>query len=405
MASFLDRVPFSGIIRIRDMMFALKDPYRLDQGDVSFDAPDTVKTAMTRAIAENRSHYVQTAGVPRLRELIAAKLRDKNHVPVDDAEHVLVTTGGIHGIYIVCQAVLEPGDEVVIPDPEWPATAGNILAAQGVPVRCPLRESLGWRYDLDELESKITNRTRAIYVNSPHNPTGGVLTRADLERIAHMAAARGLWVFTDESYEDVVFDGEHVSIASLPGMYERTVPMHTFSKSYAMTGLRLGYVAIRDRQIRERALKVLFYTSSNISSVVQFGGIGALEGPQDCIEQFRVELRARRDLFYAGIRDIGGDVFTGDPPAGAFYAFLRIDPGWRPSADAAARDDAGSGSISWQMVEHLIRNGRIGCVPGIDFGPAGEGYVRFCFARDRRELAGALASMKQLFSLSSAPGR
>jgi aspartate aminotransferase len=129
MAAYLDSVPMSGIIRIRDMMFQVTSPFRLDQGDVSFDAPDTVKAAMTRAIAENRTHYVQTAGLPRLRELVAAKLRDKNGIPIDDVEHVLVTNGGIHGLYIVLHALIEPGDEVLVPDPEWPATAGNILVA------------------------------------------------------------------------------------------------------------------------------------------------------------------------------------------------------------------------------------------------------------------------------------
>jgi aspartate aminotransferase len=271
---------------------------------VSFDSPDSVKKAMVQAIADNRTHYLQTAGVPRLRELIAAKLRDKNRIPVEDAEDVLVTHGGIHGLYLICRALLEPGDEVIIPDPEWPPAAGNILAARGVPVGCPLHEAAGWRYDLDELASKITNRTRVIYLNSPQNPTGGVLTRADLEQIAAIARERNVWVISDEAYEDVVFDGEHVSIASLPGMYERTIPLYTFSKSYAMTGLRLGYVAIRDTVIRDRAKKLLFYTASNVASVVQFGGIGALEGPQDCIETFRQELRARRDLFYRGIHEL-----------------------------------------------------------------------------------------------------
>jgi aspartate aminotransferase len=396
MAAYLDSVPFSGIIRIRDLMYSIADPFRLDQGDVSFDSPDSVKSAMTRAIAENKTHYVQTMGVPRLRELIAAKLRDHNGIPVDDAEHVLVTNGGIHAVYIVCQALLEPGDEVVIPDPLWPPSAGNILSARGVPVPCPLHESKGWRYDLDELESKIGPKTRALYLNSPHNPTGGVLTRDDIVRIAAIARERNLWVLSDEAYEDVVFEGEQVSIASLPGMYERTIPMYTFSKSYAMTGLRLGYAAIQDTVIRDRAKKVLFYTASNISSVVQFGGIGALEGPRDTIEGFRTELRARRDLFYDGIDRYASGALSGKPPAGAFYAFLKIYPSW---SDGPATEPAAS-SLSWRMTEYLITKGRIGCVPGIDFGATGEGYVRFCFARGRHELAGALGSMGSLFKPS-----
>jgi aspartate aminotransferase len=398
MAAYLDRVPFSGIIRIRDMMYSVANPFRLDQGDVSFDSPESVKSAMVRAIHDNKTHYLQTTGLPRLRELIARKMRDKNGIPVDDSEQVLVTNGGIHGVYIVCRALLEPGDEVIIPDPMWPPAAGNILAARGVIVPCPLYEQKGWRYDLEELESKITPKTRALYLNSPQNPTGGVLTRDDIVRIAAIARERNLWVLSDEAYEDVLYEGEHVSIASLPGMYEQTIPMYTFSKSYAMTGLRLGYVAIHDPVIRDRAKKILFYTASNIASVVQFGGIGALEGPQTCIEDFRAELRARRDLFYDGIAGLGNGVLSGTPPAGAFYAFLKIDPGWSDGSPATQ-------SLSWRMTEYLIEHGRIGSVPGADFGANGEGYVRFCFARDRVELSGALDSMKQLFSLSSAPRR
>jgi aspartate aminotransferase len=392
MAQYLDSVPFSGIIRIRDMMYGVKDPFRLDQGDVSFDAPDTVKDAMRRAIDENRTHYLQTTGVPQLLELLAAKLRTVNGIPVGASDEIMVTTGGIHALYLLCQALLEPGDEVVMPDPEWPPAAGNILAARGIPVPCPLHERVGWRFDLTELESKITPRTRAIYVNSPQNPTGGVLTREDIERIAAIARAHDIWVISDEAYEDVVFEGaQHVSAASLPGMYERTLSFFTFSKTYAMTGLRLGYVVARDPKLRERMKKVLFYTASNISSVVQYGGIGALEGSQACIEAFRTELQHRRDLFYAGIREHAAGVLSGEPPRGAFYAFLRIDPSWRANRENRPE------SLSWAMAEYLISQGRIGCVPGVDFGANGEGYIRFCFARDRRELTGALESMKGLF--------
>jgi aspartate/methionine/tyrosine aminotransferase len=180
-------------------------------------------------------------------------------------------------------------------------------------------------------------------------------------------------------------------------MYERTIPLYTFSKSYAMTGLRLGYVAIKDAAIRDRAKKLLFYTASNVASVVQYGGVGALEGSQDCIRMFREELRARRDLFYAGIEDAASEVFSGQPPAGAFYAFLRIDPRWSDGTDRAGA--AAESSVSWRMVEYLIARARIGSVPGVDFGRNGEGYVRFCFARGRKELTGALDSMKALFGV------
>ncbi len=391
MAAYLDRVPWSGIIRIRDMMYSVKDPFRLDQGDVSFDAPATVKDAMTRALAENRTHYLQSTGVPRLRELIAAKLRTKNGIAGAETDHVTVTNGGTHALYTAFQALLEPGDEVLVPDPVWPPTASMIQTAQGVPVGVPLHESLEWRYEIDELRRAITPKTRAIYINSPHNPTGGVLTRADLEAIAELARERNLWIVADEAYEDLLYEGEHVSIATLPGMYARTLLMYTFSKSYAITGLRLGYLVIEDPHLRDRAQKVVLYTTSNVSSIVQFGGIGALEGSQDCVGGFREELRARRDLFYAGIRELDG-VFSGTPPKGAFYAFVKIDPALRAT-------DAGRGnpSLSWAVTEHLIKHGRIGCVPGVDFGDTGENHIRFAFGRERAELQGALDAMKVLF--------
>lgn len=392
MGAFLDTVPWSGIVRIRDMMYSVKDPFRLDQGDVSFDAPDTVKSAMARALAENKTHYLQSTGVPRLRELMAEKMRTKNRIPIEDVDEVLVTNGGIHALFVMFQGLLEPGDEVLLPDPVWPPTAGHVIAAQAKPVFVPIRESLGWRYDLDELKRAITPKTRAIYINSPHNPTGGVLTRADIEFIANLARERNLWVLSDEAYEDVLFEGEHVSIGSLPGMHERTIPMFTFSKSYAMTGVRLGYLAVKDEKVRDRCKKILLYTTSNVCSIVQYGGIGALEGSQQCIADFSKELKARRDLFYDGIRNLGG-VFTGEPPHGAFYAFLKINPSWEGRQ--------GHQSLSWGMTEHLIKHGRIGCVPGVDFGNHGEGYIRFCFARDRKELTGALDSMRQLFGVTT----
>jgi aspartate/methionine/tyrosine aminotransferase len=256
----------------------------------------------------------------------------------------------------------------------------------------PLHEPLGWRFDLDELAAAITPRTRGLYLNSPGNPAGGLFTRADLERIAALVLAHDLWVIADEAYEDVVYDGrEHVSLASLPEMHGRTASMFTFSKTYAATGLRLGYLVLRNPVWRNRATKLLGLTTNNVSSVIQFGGIGVLEGSQAVIEEYRRELQARRDLFFAGVGKAAGHVLSGALPPGAFYAFLRIDDRWAPPAGP------GGGSQSWAMAEYLIREGRIGCVPGIDFGPACEHYIRFCFARERDELTGALAAMQELF--------
>lgn len=400
MGQHLDTVPTSGIIRIRDLMYSVERPFRLDQGDMSFAAPDTLKAAMHAAIDANHTHYLQTTGLPRLQELIAAKLRERNRIPVESPEEVHVTNGGVHALYVACQALVEPGDEVLVPDPIWPQMYSCLVAAGAVPRRVPLRASLGWRFDAEELARAMTPKTRGLYVNSPHNPTGGVLSRDDLARVAGLARAHDLWVIADEAYEDVVFDGtEHVSLASLPGMHERTLSMFTFSKTYAITGVRLGYLVVKPPVMQSRVRKLLGLTTNNVSSIAQYGGIGALEGSQDVVEAYRVELQARRDLFYAGVSRAARGVFSGEPPCGAFYAFLRIDDGWTPPASGALGERAlpEAASRSWAMVEHLIAKGRIGCVPGVDFGPAGENHVRFCFARSREELQGALEAMAGVF--------
>ena len=395
MGKFYDSVPVSAIVRIRDMMYTVKDPYRLDQGDVSFDAPETFKQAVAKAMAENRTHYLPTVGIPPLRKAFAEKMRKKNGIPIGSEEEVLVSNGGTHGLYAVFHALLEPGDEVIIPEPEWPPTMAMVKAAGGVAVQVPLREEIGWRWNIADVEKAITPKTRVLYLNSPNNPSGGVLTRQDIEQLAAPARDRNLWVVSDEAYEDVVYKGEHVSIASLPGMYDRTIPVYTLSKSYAITGVRVGYFAIKDQALRDRALKIILYTTSNVSSIAQYGALGAMEGSQQCIEDFKTELKFRRDMFFKGLNETG--MFSGNPPDGAFYAFVKINPEWAKSAGIAGD------SLSWAVAEYLIKNARIGCVPGVDFGPGCEGYMRFCTCRSREELTGALASMKE--TLSRVPAR
>jgi aspartate/methionine/tyrosine aminotransferase len=396
MGKFLDSVPVSAIVKIRDMMYTVKDPFRLDQGDVSFDAPETFKQAVAKAMTDNRTHYLPSSGIPPLRKAFAEKMRKKNGIPIGSDEEVIVTNGGTHGLFAVFQAILEPGDEVIIPDPEWPPTMAIVKQAGGVPVQVPLREDIGWRWNIAEVEKAITPKTRVLYLNSPNNPTGGVLTRDDLEQLAAIAKERDLLVVSDEAYEDVVYKGEHVSIASLPGMYDRTIPVYTMSKSYAITGVRVGYFAMKDPALRDRGAKVVLYSTTNVSSIAQYGAVGAMEGSQQCIDDFKTELLFRRDMFYKGIQEAAPGVFSGTPPDGAFYAFLKIN------ADFAKNAGITGPSLSWAMAEFLIKNARIGCVPGVDFGANSEGYLRFCTCRSREELTGALASMKEALSRVSA---
>lgn len=387
MAELIDRVELSGIVIVRDAILKMEKPYRLESGEPSFDVPDHIKDAIVRALHDNQTHYVASAGILELRRAILEKARTANDIPVASSGETIVTNGGMHGLYCLFRALLEPGDEVVIPDPTWTCVQHLITLCGGVVRRVPLHEARGWTFDPAELRAAITPRTRALMLNSPHNPTGGVLSRADLEAIAAIVEDNPqLTVVSDEAYEHVIYDGrEHVSFAALPGMYERTATVFTCSKSYAMTGLRLGYVITPNRQIMDRMQKVVLYTANGVNSITQWAGVAALTGPQECTREFQAEYQARRDLFYAGLRDI--PVFAGAPPAGAFYAFLRIADGW--TAPNGRRD-------SWAMTEYLLQ-ARVGSSPGVIFGPAGEGYLRFSTACRRDDLTGALAAMRALF--------
>ena len=387
MAEVIDRVELSGIVKVRDVILKLEKPFRLESGEPSFAVPEHIKEAMVRALRDNQTHYVASAGIPELRKAIVAKARTSNGIPIESSAETIVTNGGMHALYCLFRALLEPGDEVLIPDPTWTCVQHLITLCGGVVQRVPLREARGWTFDPVELRAAITPRTRVLMINSPHNPTGGVLSREDLEAIAAIVADfPGLTVVSDEAYEHIIYDGaRHVSFASLPGMYERTATVFTFSKSYAMTGLRLGYVVTPDRTILDRMQKVVLYTANGVSSITQWGGVAALTGPQDDVAAFQREYQARRDLFYTGLQDI--PVFTGAAPAGAFYAFLRIAPGW------AAPDGRAD---SWAMTEYLLQ-ARVGSSPGVIFGPAGEGYLRFSTACERSDLTGALAAMRAMF--------
>jgi len=388
MAEIIDRVEFSGIVKVRDAILKLDKPYRLESGEPSFDVPQHIKEAIVQALRDNHTHYVASAGIAPLRNAIVKKANETNAIPVKNPNEVIVTNGGMHALYVIFRSLLEAGDEVLIPDPTWTCVQELIKLAGGVVKRVPLHEELGWRFDPDELRAAISDKTRAFMLNSPHNPTGGVLHRADLEQIAAIVSEHPhLAVVSDEAYEHVIYDGiEHVSLASLPGMYRQVISVFTMSKSYAMTGLRLGYILTPDLLLMDRMAKVVLYTSNGVSSITQYGGVAALTGPQDCVAEFRTEYQARRDLFYEGIASI--PTLRGKRPDGAFYAFVKVADGWQ------APDGR---SDSWAMTEYLLK-ARVGSSPGVIFGPQGEGYVRFSTACVRSDLTGALDTMRELFA-------
>lgn len=391
MTHIIDNITLGALVIVRDKMMAQqaagRKVYRLEVGDTNFDVPAHVQQAITAAMQSGKTHYPPSTGLPQLRSAMLKKLREENGLPIKDADHVLVTIGGMHGLYMAFTALLEPGDEVILPDPMWSEIAELIKRPGGVPVPITLRADRGFLYDPADIDAAITPRTKAIYINSPQNPIGVVFTAEIQRQIAALAEAHNLWVISDEAYEHVIFDGQkHFSIGSIPAIADRTITAYTFSKTYAMTGLRLGYLTANDDVIIDRCRKLLRLTTNGVPSITQWGGVAALTGPQDAVKEMMTELEARRNLFMDGLQTI--KAFDSFKPGGAFYVWSKISEAW-PGYDGR-RD-------SWAMTNYLIDKAGIGTSPGVAFGPSGEGYVRFAFTLDRQTLTESIEVMQDLF--------
>jgi aspartate aminotransferase len=388
----LDKVTLGALVIVRDKMLAQqaagRKVYRLEVGDTNFDVPANIQQAIAEAMKTGKTHYPPSTGLPPLRKAMLRKIRDENQLPVKDDEHVLVTIGGMHGLYMTFASLLEPGDEVILPDPMWSEIAELIKRPGGVPVPIRLRPDKGFVYDPADIEAAVTPKTKAIYLNSPHNPIGAVLAEATQRQIADIAIRHQLWLVSDEAYEHIIFDGlKHFSIGSIPAIADRTITCYTFSKTYAMTGLRLGYMATNDDLIVERCRKLLRLTTNGVPSITQWGGVAAMTGPQDAVKDMSTELEARRNIFFDGLKTI--KAFESFKPQGAFYVWSKIAEAW--PGYQGQRD-------SWAMTNYLIDHGGIGTSPGVAFGPSGEGYVRFAFTLDRQTLVESIEVMQDLFS-------
>ncbi len=386
-ANVIDRIALGGIVSVRDRLLELQASgqkvLRLESGDPSFDIPPHVREAVEKALRDGRTHYTAGAGIPALREAIFEKMTSVNRIAVSDPGHVLVTNGAMHALYIAFRAVCSPGDEVIVPDPTWTETADNVTIAGGVPVRCPLDPARGYAYEPERIRSLVTPRTRAVVVNSPHNPTGAVVDGTTLAGILEVAKDNDLVVISDEAYEHVIYDGrEHVSVGALPGAADRTLSIFSMSKSYAMSGLRIGYLACNDDALIERMTKLLRCTINGVNSATQYGAVAALTGPQDATAAMCRVYQQRRDLLMGALD--GLRYLRPFRPQGAFYAWCRVDPDW-PGVDG--RRDA------WAMTEHLIEAAGIGSAPGDVFGPAGAGHLRFAFSCPTEQIEEAAARL------------
>ncbi len=392
MTHLVDQVSFGAIVAVRDRLLDLqaggRTIYRLESGDPSFDVPPHVREAMITALNKGHTHYTASTGIAPLREAILAKVKADNGLPIDNADQVMVTNGGMHGLYLVFRCMLEPGDEVIIPDPMWTEIAENIRLAGGLAVRAPLLGENGLIYDAAHVEKFITPRTKAIFVNTPHNPTGVVLGREILQGLVDLAVRRNLKLISDEAYEHVIFDGhQHVSLGSLKGAEDRTITLFSTSKSYAMSGLRVGYVVSRETLIMERMKKLLRCTTNGVNSLAQHGVVAALKGPKDATVAMAREYQHRRDLLWNGIQGI--DAVSAVKPEGSFFMWLRIKPSWK--GHNGKRDD-------WAMTNYLIDQGGVGSSPGTAFGPAGEACIRLAFSCDTAQVESAVGILKRLLA-------
>jgi aspartate aminotransferase len=374
MTHIVDQVSLGAIVQVRDRLLEQqargRKVLRLESGDPSFDIPSHVREAMEKALRDGLTHYTASTGIPPLREAIYRKVTQENGLAVPDADHVVVTNGGMHGLYILFRGLLDEGDEVILPDPMWTEISENIRLAGGKPVPVRLRSDERYRYDVAAIEAAITPRTRAIFVNTPHNPTGAVSDRETLEQVAALAERHNLLLVSDEAYEHVIFDGQkHTSLGSLPAGKDRTISVFSMSKTYAMSGLRMGYLALSDDRLLERIKKLVRCTINGVNSVTQYGAAAALNGPQDATRAMAQEYQKRRDLLVAALDESPYvEAFT---PSGAFYVWARIKPDW-PGYQGASDD--------WSMTNYLIDKSGIGSAPGSAFGEAGAGHIRFAFS-------------------------
>lgn len=374
MPHIVDQVSLGAIVQVRDRLLEQqaqgRKVLRLESGDPSFDIPPQAREAMEKALRDGLTHYTASTGIPPLREAIFRKVTTENGLKVPNADYVVVTNGGMHGLYIIFRALLEPGDEVILPDPMWTEIAENVRLSGGRPVPVRLRLENGYQYDPAMIEAAITPRTRVIFVNTPHNPVGMVAQRTVLEAIAELAQRHGLLLVSDEAYEHVIFDGQkHVSLGSLPAAQDRTVSVYSLSKTYAMSGLRLGYVIVTQPLLLERMKKLVRCTINGVNSVAQHGAVAALNGPQEFTRAMAGEYQKRRDILFAALEE--APYVQAFKPGGAFYLWARIQPDW-PGYDGR-RDD-------WSMTNYLIDKAGIGSSPGSAFGETGAGHIRFAFS-------------------------
>ena len=380
---------FEVLVKARALEAQGRDIIHLEIGEPDFDTPRHIVDAGKQALDQGWTHYGPTQGLPELREAIANYISKTRDIRVG-SEHVCVTPGGKPIMYFVIIALVEPGDEVIYPDPGFPIYESMIRFMGGVPVPIPLVESRGFSFDLDTFRARLSDKTKLVILNSPQNPTGGIIPAEDVKELASMLRDRDLMVMSDEIYSRIVYadsrttdsrldahDGMPASIASFDGMLDKTIILDGFSKTYSMTGWRLGY-GVMPTWLADAVVKLMVNSNSCTASFTQRAGLAAMEGPQDCVDTMVAEFRRRRDAVVQGLNEIPG--FRCALPAGAFYAFPNIE---------------GTGMASRALEEYLLNEAGVACLSGGAFGQHGEGYLRLSYANSLANIQDAIGRIKR----------
>jgi aminotransferase len=353
----------SGIRRMLECSAGMKNLVHLEQGEPDFTTPKHIVDAAIKAARDGFTHYTEVDGTLELRQAVAEKIRNENAIDVDPKTEVTITSGSQEAMLITALGFLNPGDEALILDPYYPAYFEDTLVAEATPVTVPLDGDKNYSLEAEALEDKITEKTKIIWMCNPCNPTGHVFSRGDLENIAEVAQEHDLIVFADEIYEKLVYDGaEHISIGSVQGMEDRTITVNGFSKAYAMTGWRIGYV-VAEKKLSDILRKLHYYAVLCPNAISQKAAAAALTGPQDCVQEMLKEYGRRRKLIIDELNLIKSAPYI--MPKGAFYVFPNF-------SNFEKSDEA--------LAQRLLSEARVVTVPGSGFGRGGEGHLRISYS-------------------------
>ena len=367
---------FEVLARAKAMEAEGREVIHLEIGEPDFDTPGYIIDAAKKALDKGFTHYVPSAGIPEVRKAFADFITRDRGLEVGP-DNIVVTPGAKPILFFSILALVDKGDEVVYPNPGFPIYESVINFVGGKPVPIPLREEKEFSFDLDEMRGLVNEKTKLIILNSPHNPTGGSMTPADMKGVAELAEKNDAWILSDEVYSKMVYDGKHVSIFDYPEVRDRVILLEGHSKTYAMTGWRLGY-GIMPKELAAQIAKIQTNSNSCTSAFVQMAGKAAIEGPQDESLKMMAEFKARRDIFVDGLNTIPG--FKCLRPKGAFYVFPNI---------------TGTGMKSKQLEEHLLAEAGVAGLSGTSFGRYGEGYLRFSYANSQENLLKALDKIRK----------